>query len=68
MKDIKAKDLREKSVEELEKLLDKEKLALHELRRKAGFRDLKDTTSIKVQRHNIARILTVIGEKKRGTK
>lgn len=68
MKDLRAKELREKSVDDLEKILEKEKLALLELRRKAGFRDLKDTASRKVQRHNIARIHTVIAEKKRGSK
>jgi large subunit ribosomal protein L29 len=30
------------------------------------FRKTTDTTGLKTRRHNIARILTVIGEKKRG--
>lgn len=63
MKATKAKELRDKSVDDLKVLLAKERMALHEMRRKAGFRDLKDTQSLKVQRHNIARILTVISEK-----
>ncbi len=36
-------------------------------RRDLVFRQITDTSTIKVRRHNIARILTVIDEKKRGT-
>jgi ribosomal protein L29 len=67
MKNLKAKDLRSKSDDDLEAMLAKEQQALYDMRRKAGFRDLKDTTSLKVQRHNIARLHTVIAEKQRGS-
>lgn len=66
MKDLKAKDLKEKSVPELEDLLEKERGALFKARRDLVFRQLTDTASLKVMRHNIARILTLIEEKKRG--
>lgn len=66
MKDIKAADLREKSVPELENMVIEERAALYKARRDLVFRQMTDTTSLKVRRHNIARILTVIAEKKRG--
>lgn len=66
MKDTKAKELREKSVPELEAMLGEERAALYKARRDLVFRQITDTSSIKVRRHNIARILTVIDEKKRG--
>lgn len=64
MKAMKAQELRDKKVDELETMLKKEEMNLFELRRKAGFRELKDTTSMKVQRHNIARIHTVLTQKR----
>jgi len=66
LKNIKCSELREKSVPELEEILTQERAALFKARRDLVFRQLTDTTSIKVRRHNIARILTVITEKKRG--
>lgn len=66
MKDTKAKELREKSVPELETMLTEERAALYKARRDLVFRQITDTSSIKIRRHNIARILTVIDEKKRG--
>jgi large subunit ribosomal protein L29 len=66
MKDTKAKELREKSVPELETMLNEERAALYKARRDLVFRQITDTSSIKVRRHNIARILTLIDEKKRG--
>ncbi len=66
MKDTKAKELREKSVPELEAMLTEERAALYKARRDLVFRQITDTSTIKVRRHNIARILTVIEEKKRG--
>lgn len=68
MKNLKPTDLRGKSVEELEKLVAEERAALFGARRDQVFRRLTDTTSLKVRRHNIARMLTVIGEKKRQEK
>lgn len=66
MKDLKAKDLLSKSVPELEEQLAKERMELFQARRDLVFRRITDTTSLRVRRHNIARLLTVIGELKRG--
>lgn len=67
MKNLKAKDLRNQTVEELEAMVLAEQAAMYKARRDFVFRQLTDTTSFKVRRHNIARILTVIGEKKRAS-
>lgn len=66
MKDLVASELREKSVPELEEALEKERASLYRARRDLVFRQTTDTASLKTRRHNIARILTVIAEKKRG--
>jgi len=67
MKATKATDLREKSVPELEEMVRQERAALYKSRRDLVFRQIRDTSSIKGRRHNIARILTVIQEKQRGS-
>lgn len=66
MKSLKPKELREKNVPELEQLLAQERATLFKLRRDLVFRQVTDVSSIRVRRHNIARILTLISEKKRG--
>ncbi|MCC7231278.1 MAG: 50S ribosomal protein L29 [Fimbriimonadaceae bacterium] len=66
MKDVKTTELRDKTVPELEELVNQERAALYKARRDLVFRQMTDTASLKVRRHNIARILTVITEKKRG--
>jgi large subunit ribosomal protein L29 len=66
MKELKSKDLREKSVAELEELILETQKTLYNYRRDLVFRKVTDTTAIKVHRHNIARMTTLIGEKKRG--
>lgn len=66
MKDLKTTELRDKSVPELEELLQEERAALYKARRDLVFRQIVDTSGLKVRRHNIARIHTLIGEKKRG--
>lgn len=66
MKELKAKDLRSKSIAELEELLEKERASLYRARRDLVVRQTTDTASVKARCHNIARILTVITEKKRG--
>lgn len=66
MKDLKTKDLSDKSVPELEELVKQERAALYKARRDLVFRQMTDTASLKVRRHNIARMLTLINEKKRG--
>jgi large subunit ribosomal protein L29 len=65
MKSLKAKDLRDKTVAELEEMIVQERAALYGARRDLVFRKITDTTSIKSRRHNIARMLTVVAEKKR---
>ena len=66
MKSLKAKELRDKSVADLQAMVTEEQAALYKARRDIVFRQLTDTASEKVRRHNVARILTVIGEKQRG--
>ncbi|MCH8274570.1 MAG: 50S ribosomal protein L29 [Armatimonadetes bacterium] len=66
MKSLKANDLREKTVVELEELLETERASLFDFRRKLAFHEIKDVNSVKQQRHKVACILTVITEKKRG--
>jgi len=66
MKDLKSTDLREKTVPELEALIREERASLYLARRDLVFRRVTDTASLKVRRHNIARMMTIITEKKRG--
>ncbi len=66
MKALKPAELREKSVPELEQMVAQEREALFRARRDLVFRQMTDTSSIKVRRHNIARLMTIIDEKKRG--
>jgi large subunit ribosomal protein L29 len=68
MKAIKAKDLRDKTVEDLQKMVDQERAQLFKARRDLVFRQMTDTASLKQRRHNIARMLTVMGEKTRAAK
>lgn len=51
---------------ELETLLKAERAALYKARRDLVFRQVTDTASLKIRRHDIARILTIISEKQRG--
>lgn len=67
MKAIKPETLRDKTVPELEQMLEAERAALYKARRDLVFRQTTDVSGLKQRRHNIARILTIIGEKKRGT-
>ena len=66
MKSLKAKELRDKSIADLQEMVNEEQAALYKARRDIVFRQLTDTASVKVRRHNVARILTVISEKQRG--
>jgi large subunit ribosomal protein L29 len=66
MKDLKAIELRDHSVPELEEMVRQERAALYKARRDLVFRQTTDTTGLKSRRHNIARLLTVIAEKQRG--
>lgn len=66
MKGLKSKDLADKSVPELEALVAEERAALYKARRDLVFRQLTDVKQLAVRRHNIARMLTLITQKKRG--
>ena len=66
MKALKAKELRDKSVPELEELIAQEREALYRARRDLVFRRLTDSAQLMVRRHNIARLMTLIQEKQRG--
>jgi large subunit ribosomal protein L29 len=63
MKGLKTSEIRDKSVDELVKLVDEERALLYRMRRDLVFRQITDTASLKVRRHNIARMLTIIKEK-----
>jgi large subunit ribosomal protein L29 len=60
---VKAQDLREKSVEELNKELMDLLREQFNLRMQAATGQLKQTHSLKAVRHNIARVKTVLTEK-----
>jgi len=62
---MKAKELRTKSLNELFKLLEEERKKLFNLRLEKSLGKLKQTHLIKMTRKNIARILTIINEKRR---
>ena len=66
MKDLKTRDIAEKSIHELEVMLADERAALYKARRDLVFRQMTDRASLKIRRHNMARILTLIGQKQRG--
>lgn len=66
MKALKPTELRDKSVPELEEMVKAERAALYKARRDLVFRQTSDIASLKTRRHNIARLLTIIDEKKRG--
>jgi ribosomal protein L29 len=63
MKNHKPTELREKTAEELSTLVLEERAALYKVRRDLVFRQVTDTASVSVRRHNIARMLTIIKEK-----
>jgi ribosomal protein L29 len=65
MKSTNASDLQEKTVGELQEMLDKERAALYDSRRKLMFREIKDVNLVRRHRHNIARIMTLITAKQR---
>ncbi|MBV6457246.1 MAG: 50S ribosomal protein L29 [Fimbriimonadaceae bacterium] len=65
MKHFKAAELKSKTVTELEEMVRQERADLFKARRDLVFRQLTDTASLKIRRHNIARVLTVIAEKQK---
>ncbi|MER3495616.1 MAG: 50S ribosomal protein L29 [Armatimonadota bacterium] len=68
MKATKASDLRTKTVAELHAMIAEEKAAMYQFRRDLAFRKTTDTAGYKTRRHNVARLLTLIGEKERAAK
>lgn len=62
---LKAKDLRQKDVAELRKLLLEQRQELISLRQKAASGAIDSPAKIREIRKNIARILTIIAEKER---
>lgn len=68
MKNNKTADMNGKSVEDLEAMLLAERAGLFQTRRDLVFRKVQDTASLRIRRHNIARIMTVLNTKKRETK
>lgn len=65
MQATKTKDLRSKSIEDLEQMVLEERAALYRDRRDLAFRTITDTARLKTRRKNVARLLTLIAEKKR---
>ncbi|MGC8676880.1 MAG: 50S ribosomal protein L29 [Hydrogenobaculum sp.] len=63
---MKAKDLRQLSIQELEVKLKELKTELFKLRITKKIEGLKEPSKIRDTKRDIARILTVINEKKRG--
>ncbi|GIW66422.1 MAG: 50S ribosomal protein L29 [Candidatus Parcubacteria bacterium] len=62
---MKVKDLRLKTLPELFKLLNEERKKLFDLKLQKSINKLKQTHLLKLTRKNIARILTIINEKKK---
>ncbi|MCS6950378.1 MAG: 50S ribosomal protein L29 [Armatimonadota bacterium] len=65
MKPLKPEELRQLSLSELHQRLQQERERLFQLRQNKAVRKLSDTASIRITRHNIARLLTIITEKQR---
>jgi ribosomal protein L29 len=65
MKNLKPAELKNKSVQDLEAMLLSERAGLFQTRRDLVFRKVQDQASLKIRRHNIARIMTLLNSKKR---
>lgn len=65
---MKAKELREKSAEELKNLSDEERSKLSQIRFNAGANQIKNYNEIGQLKRNIARILTLMKEKELNNK
>lgn len=65
MKTTPIEDLRKLTIEQLEALVLEERAALYKTRRDFVFRQTTDTAGVKTRRHQIARIMTIITEKKK---
>ncbi len=67
MKPLKPEQLRRMTVAELQKELDTLRTELYRARVRKATEQLKDTDSMRQLRRNIARILTILNEKRRET-
>ncbi|MFN7015864.1 MAG: 50S ribosomal protein L29 [Fimbriimonadales bacterium] len=67
MKPLKPEQLRRMTVAELQKELDTLRTELYRTRVRKSIEQLKDTDSMRQLKRNIARILTVLNEKRRET-
>jgi len=65
MKPLKPEELRQLSLSELHQRLQQERERLFQLRQSKALSKLSDKNSIRITRHNIARLLTIITEKQR---
>lgn len=65
MKHLKPSDLKDKSADDLQAMLLSERAGLFQTRRDLVFRKVQDQASLKIRRHNIARIMTRLNEVKR---
>jgi len=64
MKPLKPEQLRKMTTRELEEELDKLRTELYRLRVQQAVRQIKDTVAVRITRRNIARIQTVLNEKR----
>ena len=60
---MKVKELREKNIEELEKMLSEKRENTRKLRFDIASKQVKNTKDLKNEKRDIARILTLINEK-----
>ncbi len=67
MKPLKPDQLRRMTISELEQELDKLRHEQYRLRVQRSVRQLKDTAALRTVRRNIARIQTILNEKRRQT-
>ncbi len=65
MKALKAEQLRKMTTRELQQKLEELKTELYRLRVQHTVAQLKDTNSLKMTKRNIARVLTVLNERRR---
>ncbi len=65
MKPLKPDQLRRMTTQELEQELDKLRNELYRLRVQQAVRQLKDTAAMRITRRNIARIQTILNERRR---
>jgi len=65
MKPLKPDQLRRMTTHELEQELEKLRNELYRLRVQQAVRQIKDTAAVRITRRNIARIQTILNEKRR---